>query len=246
MKQERREKKEIRSILLGRTLLTEDGRLTGPDPGMLIVPQGVVNGAGVVRFVGVKGTRRYYASDREEDQLMAAAEQGMRNIGRAVFLREQPEAAACLLRYLMTRPAVLSFQYVEGVPTLTVWTGRGLLGWVTRLRAFSAFERELSEALQPAAAPVPEKKKRKRRAESAAESAAPAEEGDDIPAEERTEEPAEEEYEENGFTEEDEISEEDGMTEENEISEENELTEEQETTAIEEEPIIINQEETEE
>lgn len=163
MKQDRRTKKEIRSILLGRTVLTEDGILTAPEPGAFAIPQGVVNGAGAVRFFGVKGTERYYLTGLGEEELMAAAADAMRKIGRAVYLREQPEAAACLLRFLLTRPAVLTMCFHEAQPVLTVWTGRGLMGWVSRLRAFSAFERELSAYLRRDDAKKPDKKRRKKK-----------------------------------------------------------------------------------
>ena len=255
MKQDRKERKEIRDILLGRTLLTDDGRLTAPDPGMLIVPQGVVNGAGPVRFLGVKGTRRYYSSQRGQEELMAAAERAMMNIGRAVYLREQPDTVACLLRYLMTRPAVLTFRFEDDIPVLTVWMGRGLMGWITRFRAFSAFERELSEEILPAAAPAPKKKKKKRRDKAEEESAAPGESGNgtapEEPAEEPMEEPAEEYVEEPMEEYMEEPAEE--YTEEYMEEPAEEYMEESMEEPIEEpteeqtdEPILINQEETEE
>ena len=186
MKQDRREKKEIRAILLGRTAFAADGRLTSPEPGTFVVPQGVVNGAEAVRFLGIKGRSRYYETGLEEEELLAEADNAMRNIGRALYLREQPKAVACLLRYLLTRPAVLVFRYQEGQPVLTVWTGRGLMGWVSRSRAVSAFEREMPESIRPAAAVKAEKKKR---AEPSAEDPAPEDYAEEAAPGNREEEP---------------------------------------------------------
>ena len=96
---------------------------------------------------------------------MAEALESMRKLGRILYLREQPETAACLLRYVMTRPAVLTFRYEEDQPMLTAWTGRGLFGWVSRIRAIRAFERGLSEELRPAEGGKTEKNRRKDRQE---------------------------------------------------------------------------------
>ena len=162
MKQDRKEKKEIRSILLGRTVLTEDGRLTSPEPGTLLIPRGVVDGAGTVRFFGIKAGARRYQTQTGERELMTAAEQHMRGVGHSLRLREQPDAAACLIRYVLTRPAVLTVRFEEGQPVLTAWSGRGLMGWLSRRRAIGAFERALSEDLRYTG-PEKDKTKKKRR-----------------------------------------------------------------------------------
>lgn len=160
MKQDRKEKKEIRDVLLGKTVLAEDGRLAVPEPGTLFLPRGVTDGAGAVRFLGIKGRERRYVTDADEGALMASVLEFMRGVGHGLYLREQPDTAACLIRYLLTRPAVLTFRYEDGQPTATAWSGRGFLSWLSRLRAVGALERALSEDLRFAG---PEKTKKKRR-----------------------------------------------------------------------------------
>ena len=49
----KKEKKEIRDVLMGRTVLDEDGSLTTLEPGMFRVPQGVMDGAGGVFLFGI-------------------------------------------------------------------------------------------------------------------------------------------------------------------------------------------------
>ena len=148
MKQDRKEKKEIRDVLLGKTVLAEDGRLTVPEPGTLFLPRGVTDGAGAVRFLGIKGRERRYVTDADEGALMASVLEFMRGVGHGLYLREQPDTAACLIRYLLTRPAVLTFRYEEGQIAVTAWSGRGLMGRISRLRAVRALERALSEELR--------------------------------------------------------------------------------------------------
>lgn len=179
MKQDKKEKREIRSILLGKTLVSEDGRLTAKDPGTLLMPQGVVDGAGAVRFFGIRGTESAFETGLEEAAVLEAAEQGMRNIGRAVSLREQPEAAACLIRYALTGPAVLVFRCAEGQPLLTVWTARGLMGSITRRRAVGAFERTMPEDFRPAAVQTKETGKRKNRGTAPIREPGPGETGEE-------------------------------------------------------------------
>ena len=166
MKQNRKEKKEIRDVLLGKTVLTEDGRLTSPEPGTLFLPRGVADGAVAIRLFGIKGKERRYATDADENTLMAAVLAYMHSVGHGLYLREHPDTAACLIRYLLTRPAVLTFRYEDGQPAATAWSGRGFMGWISRLRAVGAFERALSEDLRFAGSEKAEKKRRKNRESS--------------------------------------------------------------------------------
>ena len=86
----------------------------------------------------------------------------MRQIGRGLSLREQPEAAACLIRYVLTRPAVLTFRYTDGIPVLTAWTGRGLLGWISLRRALAAFARHAPKTLKVSDRELPKETKKKK------------------------------------------------------------------------------------
>jgi hypothetical protein len=162
MKKDKKEKREIRDILLGKSILTEDGRLTSKDPGTILMPQGVVDGAGAVHLFGISGKDYRYETGLAEDALAEQVNQSMRNLGRALSLREQPEAAACLIRYALTGPAVLVFRCAEGGPVLTVWTARGLMGSITRRRAVGAFAQALPESIRPAAGEKKEKAKREK------------------------------------------------------------------------------------
>ena len=173
----RKDKKEIRNLLLGKMVLDEDGKLVTPPAGTFRVPQGVTDGAGSVRLFGITGKARRYETDLSEEAMMEAAAEAMRDMGRALRLREQPDAAACLIRYVMTRPAVLVFRYMEGSPVLTVWTGRGITGWASRLRVFRSFEQLLSEDIRRSLEEVPEEPKKKERRRKRKE--APTEERED-------------------------------------------------------------------
>ena len=156
------EKKEIRNVLLGKTALDEDGKLTSLSKGEFHLPAGVSDGATAVRFLGVAHRSRRYDTNLTEKKAMAAAETTMREIGRGLSLREQPDTAACLIRYMLTRPAVLTFRYVNDVPTLTAWAGRGLTGWISLRRALGAFARHAPETLRLSGRELPREEKKKK------------------------------------------------------------------------------------
>jgi hypothetical protein len=140
------------------------------------MPNGVINGAGRVRFLGVSGRTRCYETDLSGEELMNRVEECMRNIGRGVRLRQQPDAAACLIRYVLTRPALLVFRRVKDLGVLSVWTGRGAMSWASRMRAIRAFERPLSEVLRLSEKAPPEEepeKKRRRKRKKASREEAP-------------------------------------------------------------------------
>ena len=152
----KKDKKEIRNLLLGKAVVDEEGRLVTPEAGTIRVPNGIADGAGAVRFLGVSGKTQYYETDLSEEEIMARAREHMRNSGRGVFLRQHPDAAACLIRYVLTRPALLVFRWVEGQGVLTAWTGRGIMSWASRLRAIRAFERSMGDVIRYSTAPPPE------------------------------------------------------------------------------------------
>ena len=163
----RKDKKEIRNLLLGKAVVDEEGRLVTPEAGTFRVPNGIADGAGAVRFLGVSGKTQCYESDLGEEELMARAVECMRSIGRGVHLRQHPDAAACLIRYVLTRPVLLVFRLAEGRGVLTAWTGRGIMSWASRMRSIRAFERTMGDAIRFSAAPPPEEepeeKKRRRK-----------------------------------------------------------------------------------
>ena len=167
----RREKKEIQKLLLGRAVQDTDGKLVTPEPGTIFFTQGVQNGAGAVRLLGISGRKRRYAAEGSPEEILAEAVEKMLDLGRAVRLREQPGTAACLLRYLLTRPVLLVFRAGGDGCELTAWTGRGLLARAFQYRAIHAFERLLGDRLQPGSPAQRKRKERRSEPEGSAEEA---------------------------------------------------------------------------
>jgi hypothetical protein len=157
-------RQEIRRVLMGGTVPAQDGRLTALEKGQYRMPIGITDGAGAACFFGIcKKARRLKASCPEPKAKLLAA-QVMRDVGRELVLPQQPEAVACLIRYVLTRPAVLVFDYRDGVPVLTAWTGRGLTGWISLRRALKAFLKRLPKQLSVSekAVPLDEEEARKK------------------------------------------------------------------------------------
>lgn len=151
-------KKEIRRILLGRLALTEDGRLTADRTDRRIRFQGLVNGWGAVRFLGVAHRERNYqladeASAKEAGQILS-------RMGRAVELRETPEASACLCRFFMAPPVLVTVETEGKRLRVAAFTGRDPLAPLLCRRALNGFEQELPKTAVPVAAEKAEKKKR--------------------------------------------------------------------------------------
>ena len=135
----REAKREIRRVLMGRTLIAEDGRLVAMEKGQIRMPIGVMDGAGATCFFGIcKKARRLKVSCGTE-QARRIAFGVMQDVGRLLYLPQQPQAVACLIRYFLTRPTVLIFDYQDDVPVLSAWSGRGLTGWLSNRRALNAF-----------------------------------------------------------------------------------------------------------
>ena len=152
------EKKEIKRALLGKIEPTADGRLTVCPVGQLWT-LGVGDGATAVRLLGVARRARCYETKQGEAKVLKTAADCMLHVGRALVLQEQPQTPACLCRYLLTRPVVLTFRFEEGVPVLTAWTGRGLTGWISQRRAIRAFEAHLPDAIKLSDRKPPKDKK---------------------------------------------------------------------------------------
>ena len=157
-------KAEIRRALLGKAVLATDGRLIVVPAGTFMkTPIGVGDGAGAVMILGMSRRIRRYETKDGKACVMDAARRSMQNIGRGLILNEQPEAAACLIRYVLTLPVVLVFTYEDGTPTLTVWTGRGLTGWISLRRAIRAFEKGLPDTMTANEVKASEEEKKNRK-----------------------------------------------------------------------------------
>ena len=161
---DRKAKQEIRRVLMGRTLVAEDGRLVAMEKGRMRMPMGVRDGAVGAFFLGVCKKARRLKVTCAQEKARTLAFGVMQDIGRGLYLPEQPEAIACLIRYVLTRPAVLIFDYQEGVPMLTAWTGRGITGWISLRRALKAFLKRMPKqfSLSGEASPEEQEKARKK------------------------------------------------------------------------------------
>lgn len=151
----REAKQEIRRVLMGRTMPTEDGRLTAMEKGQGRIPIGIADGAGAACFLGICKKARRLKVSCAAPKARELALKVMRDVGRELVLPEQPQAAACLIRYLLTRPAILVFAYQDDIPVLTAWTGRGLTGWISLRRALHAFLKRLPKQFTLSEEPVP-------------------------------------------------------------------------------------------
>ena len=145
--EQKQELRELRDILLGRTELEEDGRLSAVPPGQVHLFQGVSDGAWGVRIFGVARRTLPLKTGLSRKDAPAVVRRIMQDLGRGLFLRETPEAVACLIRYVLTKPAVLVFRYTDAGPIVSAWAGRGLMGVISRRRALAAFVRHLPEEI---------------------------------------------------------------------------------------------------
>ena len=154
--------KEIKQVLLGRTKLLADGRLSTLVEGDFMMPRGIVDGATGVRFLGVMRKAKVLTSELPDRKLRETVVKAMQNIGRGIELQASEEECACLLRYLLSRPAVLCFFYEDGLPVVAVYTGRGLTGIVSIIRAFSKFRKELPDTVKFSDEAAPDHRKEER------------------------------------------------------------------------------------
>ena len=135
--------KEIRRILLGQLTWTEDGRLAAAQSGQRMRFQGLVNGWGAVRFLGVTHRERKYqladkASAKEARNILT-------QMGQAVELKETPKASACLCRFFMMAPVLVTVETAGTQLQVTAFTGRDPLSPMLCRRALDGFEKGLPE-----------------------------------------------------------------------------------------------------
>ncbi|MBO6159468.1 MAG: hypothetical protein J6P72_09480 [Firmicutes bacterium] len=140
-------KREIRDILLGKVVMLPDGRLTSMGPDDLGVPAGVSDGAFSLRLFGVTRMGRYVESEFDPWTTRQKIHTALEQMGRIVFLREQPDAEAVLLRYVLTRTTILTFSYEEDGILVAAWTGRSFSTILSLTRAINSFEKHLPEGI---------------------------------------------------------------------------------------------------
>ena len=86
----------------------------------------------------------------------------MQNIGRGIELQAASEERACLLRYVVSRPAVLCFYYEDELPVIAAYTGRGLTGFFSITRAFGKFKKQLPDTVKFSEEAAPDHRKDER------------------------------------------------------------------------------------
>ncbi len=153
--------KEIKDALLGRTMIAEDGRLCVMGEGDFRVPIGVGEGAASVRILGMSRSTWRFTTEYPQQKVMEIAAACMRNIGRGLILREQPNAVACFIRSVFVRPVVMTFSYEEEEPLLSIYTGRSITSLIAVRRAYKNFTDQLPGSIAPAGKVVKEKNKKK-------------------------------------------------------------------------------------
>lgn len=139
--------REIRQILLGRTMWTQDGCLEALQKGQRIRFQGMGNGWGAVHFLGIARRERTYQLPANTPAKLAA--ELLNRMGRPVRLAEQPKVSACLCRYLMSAPVLLTAEREGNQLRLSAFTAKGALSALICLRALNTFEKGLPETVKP-------------------------------------------------------------------------------------------------
>ena len=157
------QKQEIRRVLLGRTQVDTSGKMTVMGKGEYRLPMGIADGAVATRFLGIGRKTQRLESDLSPERSFQTARKIMADMGHVLELTEQPEAAACLIRYLLTRPTVLVFAEVDGALVLTAWAGRGLSAWISRRRAIKGFLKRMPSGLRVSTEAAPEDKEKKKK-----------------------------------------------------------------------------------
>ena len=151
--------KEIREVLRGRTILLEDGRFASLGPDDYVMPTGITDGATAVRLFGVMRRAKVLETSLPEWKLKDVIRKAMQDTGRGLVLQRQPETIACYLRYVLTRPAVLTFAYKDELPVLTAWTGKGLTGFISLSRALGSFKKHLPDTVEFSDTAAPDERK---------------------------------------------------------------------------------------
>ena len=140
--------REIRQILLGRTMWTQDGCLEALQKGQRMRFQGMGNGWGALHFLGIARRERTYQLPANTPAKLAA--ELLNRMGRPVRLAEQPKVSACLCRYLMSAPVLLTAEREGNQLRVSAFTAKGALSALTCLRALNTFEKGLPETVKPA------------------------------------------------------------------------------------------------
>lgn len=141
------DKKEIRSILLGKLVRTEDRVWTVAPEGTRIPFQGMSDGSGDVRLFGITCRQRSYRAEENLDELFSAARDSLEEIGKPLRLKSAPRAAACLYRSLLTAPVLLVLEEGKKTLTLSAYTGRAIMAGFSCSTAARVLEQRMNGKL---------------------------------------------------------------------------------------------------
>lgn len=137
------QRKEIQRILLGRLMRTEDGHLTAVPPGQRMQFQGLVNGWGTVRFLGM--TRRMRTYQLENKLSVKEVQDILSRMGQAVELQASPKASACLCSLFLMAPVLVSVETTGTELRVTADTGRDPFAPMLCRRVLEKFAKGLPE-----------------------------------------------------------------------------------------------------
>ena len=162
-------KKEIRNILLGNFMIYQDGSY-GASTGTWVTQFGFNDGAlGTINFGITRMQFRYTSTVKNNTRILYEVLKHMKTIGRRLILVTAQEYPACYVKSIVFRPVVLLFESVTYDQhntnfILHAYCSRGLLSFLTILRAVKRFEKELPPQLKRV---LPEKQKAKEQSEKA-------------------------------------------------------------------------------
>ena len=151
---------EIREALLGNTIPMENGHLRTMTEADYRLPHGVSDSGAAVRFLGVRQRSVVLSSELGKKALLKTVRKSLHFVGRTLVLMGQPETPCCIIRYVTTRPAIVTVRYINGVPVATAWSAKGMTGWISNRRALSSLRKQLPPEIEfDIMAPVPEEEK---------------------------------------------------------------------------------------
>ena len=145
-------KKDIKSILMGNLVKTENGRYTAGQS-RFITPYGIADNAQLVLFFGVTERRYFYKTSlRNNTQALFQAEKAMSKIGRLVELESAPDSAVCYLKSIIFRPVVLVFEECREKDDtkqlcLRAFCGRSLFAFLPLMRAAARVEKVMPKQI---------------------------------------------------------------------------------------------------
>ena len=148
--------KEVRSVLLGRMAIAEDGACRSLTEDDFQMPIGVSDGGLGVRILGLARRSKPFETEQNAKGVMDASVEAMFHSGRKLRLVQHPDVAACFIRYVLTKPAVITVEIRDGVPVVTAWSARGLTGWLSVRRALAVFAKNLPEGVALSGEKAPE------------------------------------------------------------------------------------------